>query len=83
MGSMRRRGPIPPRSLASVRSHQRLWERACRGTEPAEALDRRDREDLVAQLLDAGWTVPEIAEHTRMTDYTTTRIADRVAERVA
>ena len=40
-------------------------------------------EKRLAQLLAAGWTVPEIAEHTRMTDYTTARIADRVAERVA
>ena len=32
---------------------------------------------------DGPLTVPEIAEHTRMTDYTTTRIADRVAERAA
>lgn len=79
MGGMRRRGPIPPRTLANVRSHQRMWERACRGLEPAEALDHRDREDLVAQLLEAGWVVPEIAEHTRMTAYTTARIANRVA----
>ena len=74
----RRRGPIPARELVA-RSHERLWDRACRGLEPAEALDYRDREDLVAQLLEAGWALPEIAEHTRMTAYTTARIAKRVA----
>lgn len=74
--SRRRLGPIPARELVS-RSHELLWERACRGLEPAEALDHRDREDLVAQLLLAGWSVSEIAGHTRMTEYTTTRIAAR------
>lgn len=74
--SRRRLGPIPARERVS-RSHELLWVRACRGLEPAEALDHRDREDLVAQLLLAGWSVSEIACHTRMTEYTTARIAAR------
>ena len=78
--SRRRLGPIPARSLVQPRSPQWLWDACCRGQEPAEALDARDREDLVAQLLECGWTLPEIAEHTRMTAYTTARIAARVAE---
>jgi hypothetical protein len=65
----------PPRSGAL------LWAACCAGREPAESLDPRDREDLVADLVDAGWTVVQIAEHTRMTTYTTGRIAARVAGR--
>lgn len=77
MGGMRRIGPVPSRVMSSRRSPDRLWMRACQGLEPAEALDRRDREDLVVQLLEAGWSVPAIAEHTLMTEYTTARIAAR------
>jgi hypothetical protein len=62
----------PPRSGAL------LWTACCAGREPAEALDPRDREDLVADLDAAGWTLHEIAVHTRMTTYTTGRIAVRV-----
>ena len=77
--SRRRLGPIPTRELVAPRSPQWLWDACCRGQEPAEALDHRDREDLVAQLLRAGWSIPEVAGHTRMTVYTTARIADRVS----
>lgn len=77
---MRRRlGPVPARALVAPRSPQWLWDACCRGDEPAEALDWRDREDLVAQLLEAGWPLSVVAAHTRMSEYTTSRIAGRVA----
>lgn len=77
---MRRRlGPIPTRELVAPRSPQWLWDACCRGHEPAEALDWRDREDLVAQLVEVGWPLASVAAHTRMSEYTTARIADRVS----
>jgi hypothetical protein len=51
----------------------------CRaGTEPAEALPQQEREQLVTELWAAGWTDVEIAQHTRMTTYTTGRIRIRL-----
>jgi hypothetical protein len=58
-----------------------LWEACCAGREPAEALDPRDREDLVAGLVECGWTDVEVAVHTRMSTYTAARIRDRVGAR--
>jgi hypothetical protein len=60
------------------RSGTLLWTACCAGREPAESLDPRDREDLVADLVAAGWSLHEIAVHTRMSTYTTGRIAARV-----
>jgi hypothetical protein len=55
-----------------------LWEACCAGREPAEALDPRDREDLVFALAASGWADVEIAVHTRMSTYTTARIRERL-----
>lgn len=60
------------------RSNHKLWLACWEGTEPAEALSTRDREDLVWRLHEQGLTDLEIAEHTRMTDYTTARIRERL-----
>lgn len=67
----------------TARSGRLLWRACCAGTEPAEALDPRDREDLVAELVARGWTVRQIAAHCRMTDYTTARIRARVVDAFA
>ena len=55
------------------------WKQCLAGEEPAEILPPRDREDLVYVLVhELGWTDREVAAHTRMTDYTTARIRDRL-----
>ena len=74
----RRQIPSPLRRPPGVRSGQLLWGACCAGREPAEALDPRDREDLVAGLVGLGWTDREIAALTRMTTYTTARIRQRL-----
>lgn len=75
----RRPVPDPLRQPASAaRSGQLLWQACCAGREPAESLDPRDREDLVAGLAGRGWTDLEIAVLTHMTTYTTARIRDRI-----
>lgn len=65
-------GQPPPRS------GRELWMACCAGDEPAELLDPRDREDLVAHLLDRCWSITEIATHTRETEYTIDRIVRRI-----
>lgn len=60
------------------RSDRELWRACCHGREPAEALDPRDREDLIAGLHGRGWTDQEIAAHTRLTCYTVARIRQRI-----
>lgn len=74
---MIRRLAFTPAKPAS-RSHARLWLAACAGSEPADALPTRDREDLVYDLWSCGWTDQDIALHTRMTEYTTARIRTRL-----
>jgi hypothetical protein len=64
--------------VARPRSGQLLWQACCQGREPAEALDPRDREDLVEELVVQGWTDTEIATLTRMSTYTTARIRTRL-----
>lgn len=64
---------------APARSGALLWRACCAGLEPAESLDARDREDLVADLVGRGWSDVEIASLTRMSTYTTARIRSRVA----
>jgi hypothetical protein len=64
--------------MSGARSGQLLWAACCAGREPAEALDPRDREDLVAALVKRGWTDMEIATLTRMSLYTTARIRHRL-----
>ena len=77
----RRQIPASLRRPPGVRSGRLLWEACCAGREPAEALDPRDREDLVAGLVEHGWTDVEIAVHTHMSTYTTARIRDRIGAR--
>lgn len=73
------RRPVPANaSLVPRRAEWRAWERCWDGIEPAEALPTRDREDLVWQMHELGWSDAEIAEHTRMSLYTTARIRDRL-----
>lgn len=60
------------------RSPTELWDACSRGELPAELLPQRDREDLVWQLHELGWTDAEIATHCRMTTYTAGRILDRL-----
>jgi hypothetical protein len=50
--------------------YRAAWE----GDEPAEALTTDDRHRLVTDLHDLGWDDDRIAQHTRMTTYTTARI---------
>lgn len=64
--------------LSGTRSGRLLWQACCAGREPAEALDVRDREDLVASLVARGWSDVDIAVLTRMSTYTTTRIRERI-----
>lgn len=55
------------------------WKQCLVGAEPAEILPTRDRADLVYLLVhDLGWTDREVCDHTRMTDYTTARIRNRL-----
>lgn len=70
-------------ATAGARSGQLLWRACCAGREPAEALDPRDREDLVASLVERGWSDVDIAVLTRMSTYTTARIRQRIGLRSA
>lgn len=52
---------------------------ACKsGATPAELLPTSDRELLLAELSNEGWTVTQIAEHTMLSTYTTGRILERL-----
>ncbi|WP_156365201.1 hypothetical protein [Sciscionella sediminilitoris] len=68
--------PEPP----DVHAERRRWAyaEAMRGALPAEALDRKDGERLLAELWHAGWTDTEIAVHTKWSTYTVGRIRDRL-----
>lgn len=56
-----------------------MLARRCRqGLEPAEALPRFARDQLVHELWCQGWTDVEIATWTRMSTYTTARIRERL-----
>lgn len=72
-----RRMPALPK-VPGRRANKARWTAACNGTLPAEALPTRDREDLVYDLHQLGWSDVEIAEYTRMTTYTTARIRSRL-----
>lgn len=67
--------------MSAARSGALLWSACCAGREPAEALDPRDREDLVAALVERGWSDVQVAVLTRMSTYTAARIRVRVANR--
>lgn len=74
---MRRRLTAPP-PRPGARSPNERWRQCCAGQLPAEALSQRDREDLIAELVDHGWTDTDIAAHTRLSTYTTGRIRSRL-----
>src|SRR3954462_11314705 len=69
--------------MSAVRSGQLLWRACCAGQEPAESLDVRDREDLVAGLVERGWSDVDIVVLTRMSTYTTARIGPAMGWRWA
>jgi len=76
---MSRRRSMPAAvAPAAARSDWRLWRACWEGREPADALPTQDREDLVWQLHQRGWSDEQIADHTRMTEYTTARIRARL-----
>lgn len=54
------------------------WHRCCLGEFPAEALTPGDREDLIRQLHQLGWSDVDIAIHTKQSTYTTARIRERL-----
>lgn len=56
----------------------RLFALCRKGQAPAEALCTEDRERLLRLLWKRGWSVTEIASHTKLTPYTTARILDRL-----
>lgn len=66
--------PTPPKPQSRARLLAACWA----GQEPAELLDPRERELLLFELWQARWTDEEIAQHTRMTLYTTCRIRERL-----
>lgn len=66
----------PPLPDTYDRSGRIMWQACCLGHEPAESLHWIDREHLVATLVEQGWSLPTIAGLTRMTWYTTQRVAD-------
>lgn len=53
-----------------------LYRAALRGAAPAERLTPNDRGVLVAELVRRGMTDVQIAEHTRWTTYTATRVRE-------
>lgn len=70
---------MPPTECPPApRSKRWLWIQCWQGVMPAEALSTKDREDLVWNLVQQGWGDQQIAEHTRMTEYTTARIRERL-----
>lgn len=69
--------PFPP--PADHWRRCRNYRHALRGQLPAEALTNRgDREQLIHQLWQAGWTDTQIAAHTMWTSHTVERIRDRL-----
>jgi DNA-binding MarR family transcriptional regulator len=55
-----------------------LFDLCRKGRQPAEVLPPADRDRLLRLLWKRGWTVTEIAAHTRLSTYTTARILDRL-----
>lgn len=58
--------------------HPLQYAAALRGREVADALTPSDRARLVAALHARGWTDVQIAQHTRMTTFTTAEIRGRL-----
>jgi hypothetical protein len=64
--------------MSRVRAeHPNRYTLALEGELPAEALSTADRGRLVRTLWRQGWTDRQVAEHSRMTDYTAARIRVR------
>lgn len=73
-----RTGPVPPGG-GFLQAEDPMVYLACRrGIEPAESLTTDDRARLVAELHGLGWSDVQIADHCRMTTYTTGRIRGRL-----
>lgn len=73
------RPPLPPRPPRTNRiDHNRLRAACWRGQAPADALNPPDRDELVQALVDARFTLAEIATHTGLTTYTASRIVERL-----
>ena len=66
--------PVPGKPIPDAR----LYLECLAGREPAELLRPSYREELVIELHRLGWTVVEIATHTRMSTYVTGAIHDRL-----
>jgi hypothetical protein len=62
-------------------ARQRQWDRCLAGHEPAEVLSSEDRAALVAHLHGLGWSIAEVAVHTRLTDYTVSRLLRQAGAR--
>lgn len=58
--------------------YRRLTAACWNGGLPAELLQRGDRDQLIYDLWEAGWTDAEVAVHTRLTTYTAARIRARL-----
>lgn len=60
------------------RGTTKRYRRAYAGMLTAEELPQHERDSLVRQLVADGYTDRDIAWHTRMTEYTTIRIRERL-----
>ncbi len=69
------------RWLKAPLTNPTLYRRCLDGHEPAESLSSYDRQRLLLTLHNRGWTDVQIAEHTRMTTYTTGRIRSLIGLR--
>lgn len=73
----RARHPVE-KTRVEARGVEALVRRCREGLEPAEALPRFARDQLIHDLWCSGWTDVEIATWTRMSTYTTARIRERL-----
>lgn len=79
MGIRVHAGAVPGKPPPTVRiSYTRILTACWNGTLPAEILTPGDRDQLIYELWEAGWTDAEVATHTRSTTYTAARIRDRL-----
>lgn len=66
--------PVPRKPFTSPRLLALCWA----GKAPAELLTRGERDLLVSELWAKGWTDSQISVHTKLTEYTTCRIRERL-----
>jgi hypothetical protein len=69
--------PGQPPPTAPI-AYSRLLAACWNGDLPAELLQPGDRDQLIYDLWEAGWTDAEVATHTRLTTYTAARIRGRL-----